>query len=740
MFKKEKILKNKKIIYLIIWFILLVLYYSFFFQWKKDFNFNAKDLEVKIIDNKTDFEDIIVKNIYNKIEESCTENTQIFKKDTRRIFVDNSRRENIRRWGISFWASKVSDNMKWSADTWLSIPSIDFDWQEAKEIITEKVNFSQTNIQKQEVDEGDILKQTKDYIFYFSKKTSKIYIIKSPLDTDKIDIGNTKIIFTIDIPSNLTLKPELFVNDNRLVYLASKESYNNHNTIVWIYDISHLENKEVKLFKIFETKWEYFKSRLIDNKLYLISNYSLSPFKNEFCNIIKNEWKSDIRSFIKFFTWIKLNWFWINQELFQELKEELESYSYKLNSNNLAGDTKKEKLSDFKIFYTNKDLKEPIENLNFNIVSTIDIENKELKDTQALVFWNLEDWEIHMTLNNLYLVNSYFRPEKWKCDYIDICYKEFSSNNFTSISKISYDATDLNYEKTSIIPWRPINQYSMDEDEGYFRIFTANDSLRNRNVSLYIFNDKLRLIWNLDNIKPNEEFKSSRFIWDKVFLVTFRQRDPLFVIDLHIPSKPEIIWELHIPGFSSYLHPYWKIWNKDYLIWIWRERENVKVDLYEVNYDKKTLWNQIEVKQKYKYIFKGWISSTPAETNPRTFVWDNLEKILYLPIVIRWNRHLHIVDCLKWEKWCIEQIDSNWNKIYTKTVFENKDFFWIKALSIKLNNWIQEIESKEVRETDIINSRVWYYKNELNQSLFFVWEDFISFFWKDSKANTIDFN
>jgi len=57
-----------------------------------------------------------------------------------------------------------------------------------------------------------------------------------------------------------------------------------------------------------------------------------------------------------------------------------------------------------------------------------------------------------MTLDNLYLVNSYHRAEKWKCDYIDICYKEFASNNFTSISKISYDENNLEYLNTSIIP------------------------------------------------------------------------------------------------------------------------------------------------------------------------------------------------------------------------------------------------------------------------------------------------
>gem|GEM_PF-3227422 len=62
------------------------------------------------------------------------------------------------------------------------------------------------------------------------------------------------MIASIAIPTNLTLNPELFVSEGRLVYLASKESYNNHHTIVGIYDTSKLAQKQVSLIKVFETK------------------------------------------------------------------------------------------------------------------------------------------------------------------------------------------------------------------------------------------------------------------------------------------------------------------------------------------------------------------------------------------------------------------------------------------------------------------------------------------------------
>lgn len=66
----------------------------------------------------------------------------------------------------------------------------------------------------------------------------------------------------------------------------------------------------------------------------------------------------------------------------------------------------------------------------------------------------------------------------------------------------------------------------------------------------------MNIIGSLMGIEPEEDFKSSRFIGDKLYLVTFEQIDPLFVVDLVNPRKPTIIGELKIPGYSTYLHPH----------------------------------------------------------------------------------------------------------------------------------------------------------------------------------------
>ncbi len=65
----------------------------------------------------------------------------------------------------------------------------------------------------------------------------------------------------------------------------------------------------------------------------------------------------------------------------------------------------------------------------------------------------------------------------------------------------------------------------------------------------------LDIIGQLENIAPGENMHSARFMGDKLYLVTFKQIDPFFVIDLS-ENQPKILGELKIPGFSDYLHPY----------------------------------------------------------------------------------------------------------------------------------------------------------------------------------------
>ena len=74
--------------------------------------------------------------------------------------------------------------------------------------------------------------------------------------------------------------------------------------------------------------------------------------------------------------------------------------------------------------------------------------------------------------------------------------------------------------------------------------------------NLYVLNEKLEVIGKIEDLAKDEKIYSARFVGDKGYVVTFKQIDPLFVIDLSDPNNPEVKGALKIPGYSSYLHPY----------------------------------------------------------------------------------------------------------------------------------------------------------------------------------------
>src|SRR5208337_1593008 len=71
-----------------------------------------------------------------------------------------------------------------------------------------------------------------------------------------------------------------------------------------------------------------------------------------------------------------------------------------------------------------------------------------------------------------------------------------------------------------------------------------------------IFDDQLNVTGRVEHIAPDEMMHSTRFMGDRLYMVTFQQLDPFFVINLSDPVNPKILGELKLPGFSDYLHPF----------------------------------------------------------------------------------------------------------------------------------------------------------------------------------------
>ena len=130
----------------------------------------------------------------------------------------------------------------------------------------------------------------------------------------------------------------------------------------------------------------------------------------------------------------------------------------------------------------------------------------------------------------------------------------------TIIHKISIDEEKIKYVAKGEVPGRLLNQFSMDQSGDRFRVATTTEIYTQyegtiRSNAVYVLDEKLDIVGQLEDIAPEESIFSARFMGDRLYLVTFQQIDPFFVIDLS-SDTPKILGELKIPGFSNYLHPF----------------------------------------------------------------------------------------------------------------------------------------------------------------------------------------
>jgi uncharacterized secreted protein with C-terminal beta-propeller domain len=131
----------------------------------------------------------------------------------------------------------------------------------------------------------------------------------------------------------------------------------------------------------------------------------------------------------------------------------------------------------------------------------------------------------------------------------------------TDLYKFRLEGGFAVYAGQGSVPGHVLNQFSMDEYGGHFRIATTTgemwaegDAISKNN--LYVLDEWLRTVGRLEGLAPGERIYSARFMGSRAYMVTFRNVDPLFAIDLSDPERPSVLGQLKIPGYSDYLHPY----------------------------------------------------------------------------------------------------------------------------------------------------------------------------------------
>lgn len=177
-----------------------------------------------------------------------------------------------------------------------------------------------------------------------------------------------------------------------------------------------------------------------------------------------------------------------------------------------------------------------------------------------------------------------------------------------------------------------LNQFSMSEYEGALRVATtegfawATEESSESHVRVLQRNgDRLDVVGEVGGLGEGERIYSVRFVGDRGYVVTFRQVDPLYVIDLSDPTAPAATGELKILGFSSYLHPI----GDHLLIGVGQDATEegrttgTQVSLFDVS-------NPTDPQRLQKYTLDD--ASSNAEYDHHAFLWWAPENLAVLPV------------------------------------------------------------------------------------------------------------
>jgi len=206
----------------------------------------------------------------------------------------------------------------------------------------------------------------------------------------------------------------------------------------------------------------------------------------------------------------------------------------------------------------------------------------------------------------------------------------------TGVHKIKLDNGNIEGIADGSVPGWVLNQFSMDESNNYFRIATTTGHAWGVSTSknnVYILDADLKIVGRLEDLAPGEQIYSARFMGDRLYLVTFKKVDPLFVIDLKDPTAPKVLGKLKIPGYSNYLHPY----DETHIIGLGKEAidsekgnfawyQGVKLSLFDVS----DVANPREV-AKLEIGNRG--TDSPALSDHKAFLFSREKNLLVIPIL-----------------------------------------------------------------------------------------------------------
>ena len=406
-------------------------------------------------------------------------------------------------------------------------------------------DFSQTNVQVEGVDEADIVKTDGEYIYTISGRRIAIARAYPAEELETICMLATKEIYP----------KELYINGDKLVVIGEESrsvsvnapenkhltdtNIRTHFSVVYVYDIA--DKTRPKKIKELSVEGDNVTSRMIGSKVYVVTEKHIYDYSSDY-RIKNDEWRpmycdGDVSEKAQFVDYDKISYL-----------PEAEASSY---------------------------------------LVTVGIDLKNVTEETSMTTILGSSTSVYSSADSMYIVSEQ--------SYYAVPVVARNSNSIATrvqptvlVYKFSLKNLKVEFVATGKVVGRVLNQFSMDEYGGNFRIATTStkENTFDTTNNMFVLDKNMREIGAITNIADGERIYSVRFMGKKAYMVTFRETDPLFVINLADPKKPLIEGELKIPGYSDYLHPY----DDNHLIGFGRQvdgGDGIKISMFDVSNIKK---------------------------------------------------------------------------------------------------------------------------------------------------------
>ncbi|WP_371504693.1 beta-propeller domain-containing protein [Nitrosopumilus adriaticus] len=506
--------------------------------------------------------------------------------------------------------------------------------------------YSTTNVQVANVDEPDYLKNDSKYVYIVSRNTLSII--------DAYPAESAKLILKIALDIESQYIQNMFLNGDRLVIFYNGQSDDQiipqydfvpqrsyePVTHALIVDVSDKENPTI--LKDYSIDGHFRDARMIGDYAYFVTNshinyqYPRLPvIMEDAVRIMTPEafYFDNVEQFSNFSTLTAIDIFGdkINSETFLMgysgtfyVSEDNFYLTYQQNMPfGFYENSSRDRFFDVVVPLLPKDIQDEIKVIKSD--SSLNSSSQWMKISELM----------QKSYNTMNKDDKEKLFEKIKQALIEYDTKKQQDTQKTIIHKVSINEDKIEYVAKGSVPGRLLNQFSMDQSGDRFRVATTTEYYIQhqgtiRSNSVYVLDENLNIVGGLEDIAPDESIFSSRFIGERLYLVTFQQIDPFFVIDLSTDT-PKILGELKIPGFSNYLHPY----DEEHIIGIGRDTKELDNNRVQQLGIKIALFNVKDVKNPIVAddIVIG-DSSTHSEAlfNHKAFFFDKTRGILSIPV------------------------------------------------------------------------------------------------------------